>query len=60
MFLLEQNITKKGQIDKTPLWIKPNKCDNNEYKVKAICNSKVYFKELNSTHHRQGLYYLDS
>lgn len=32
--------------------------DSKEYKVKVICNNKVYTKKSDSGHHLLGLYYL--
>ena len=54
MLLLEQDITKKGQVDKTT--IKLDEGDSKEYKVKAICDSAFYASKLEG--HLSGLYYL--
>ncbi len=60
MSLLEQDITKKGQVDETTSRLKFESDNNSEkYKVEAICDSKVYAKELDSGQ-LQGLYYLVS
>ena len=55
MSLLEQNITKKEQIDK---WVTKLKAGNSkEYKVKAIWDSAVYANKSESGQ-LLGLYYL--
>ena len=38
--------------------IKLDKNNNKEYEIEAICNNKVYAKELNSNYYLPGLYYL--
>ena len=48
--LLEQDITKRGQVDKTISQIKLDKDNNEEYEVEAIHNSEVNAKESNSGH----------
>lgn len=58
MSLLEEDTTKEGQVDKTTALIELGKGNSKEYKVEAICHSKVYAKELNSGNHLPGLYYL--
>ncbi len=57
ILLLEQDITRKGQVDKTMsrLEFKSNS-DSEEYKVKVICNNAVYLRELKD--HLSSLYYL--
>ena len=44
MLLLEQNITKKKQIDKNKIKFH-NSNDSGIYKIKAICNSAIYIKK---------------
>ena len=61
MLLLEQDIIKKGQVHKlTKLKSKQeiDIRDDKEYKVKAICDSKIYVKETAGQLFR--LYYLIS
>ena len=60
MSLLEQDITRKGRVDKKVREIEFNACDNDseEYKVEAIQDSGVYARE--SKDHLLGLYYLIS
>lgn len=60
MSLLEQVITKKRWVNKTMYQIELNKSNSKENKVKAICNNKIYAKELNSSYHLLGLYFLIS
>ncbi len=49
----------KKQVDKTMFQIEfKNDGDSEEYKVEAICDSKVYAKKLDNGHHLPGLYYL--
>ena len=61
MSLLEQDITRKGWVDEMTSRPEFENGDNNEeYKVEAICDSKVYARELDSGHHLPGLYYLIS
>ncbi len=56
--LLEQDITRKRQVDKTTSRLEfENNSNGKEYKVEVICNSAVYAKELDSGHHPPGLYY---
>ncbi len=45
MLLLEQDTTKKGRVETA---IELDKGNSEEYKVKAICDSKVYAKESDS------------
>ena len=56
--LLEQDITRKGQVDKNNA-AELDVCDNEskEYEVEAIWNSAVYTKESESGY-LPGLYYL--
>ena len=59
MFLLEQDITRKGRINKKivkQLKFKAGS-NNEEYKVESICNSAVYARELKAGN-LPGLYYL--
>ncbi len=60
MSLLEQDTTKKGQLDQatSQLEFEGNSGDGEEYEVEAICNSAVYARE--SEGHLPGLYYLVS
>lgn len=59
MSLLEQDITKKEQVDEMTSQIEfdNGKGKSDEYKVEAICNSTVYARE-SKRDHLQGLYYL--
>ena len=57
MSLLEQDTTKKGQMETT---IKLDKSDSKEYKVEAICDREIYTKKLDSGQYLLGLYYLVS
>ena len=59
--LLEQDITRKGRVDKkTAEQLEFETGSNNEeYKVEDICNSAVYAKESEAGH-LPGLYYLVS
>lgn len=45
MLLLEQNITKKGQVNKNAIQLKFEANNNEKYKFKSIWNSAVYEKE---------------
>lgn len=60
VLLLEQNTTKKEQLDKTmlPVEFDNSKNKSREYKVKAIRDSRVYIRD--SENHLLGLYYLIS
>ncbi len=59
MLLLEYDITKKEQVNKTIIQLKFETGDNErEYKVKGIRDSIVYAKE--SEGYLLGLYYLVS
>ena len=56
MSVLEQNTTKKKQINKNnTIKLNTNKYSR-EYKVKAVCNGVVYTKE--STSYLLRFYYL--
>lgn len=59
MLLLKQNITKNGQIDNdnTIALLKQDEDNTKKYKVKTICNNKVYAKKLDNSY-LPGLYYL--
>ena len=57
MSLLEQDITKKEQIDKRVTELELKAGNNKEYKVEAIWNNTVYTSKLESGH-LPGLYYL--
>ena len=60
MSLLEQDITRKGQVDKKTLQLEfEDDGEGEEYKVEAICDSAVYTKQLESSQ-LSGLYYLIS
>lgn len=60
MSLLEQDNTKKKQVDKAMFMLEfENDRDSKEYKVQAICNSKVYVKKPEIGHYLPGFYYLD-
>lgn len=61
MSLLEQDITKKGRVDKKVKQTDFDTSDNNngEYKMKAIRNNAVYKRESESGH-LVRLYYLVS
>ena len=56
MLLLEQDTTRKGQVDKT-IHLEFEAGDNEEYEVEKIQNSAVYTME-SETDHLPGLYYL--
>lgn len=57
MSLLEQNITRKEQVDKIMSKLEfKNKGDSKEYKIKAICNNVVHISKLED--HLSSLYYL--
>ena len=59
--LLEQDITKKGRVDKEvrQMEFDAGDNDNGEYKIEAIQDSAVYAKESESGH-LPSLYYLVS
>lgn len=56
--LLEQNITKNGQVDKNNM-IELDASDNKSgnYKIKSIWDSIIYAK-ISKSEHLLGLYYL--
>ncbi len=54
--LLEQDTTKKGQVDKITSRLEFENEGNKEYKVEAICDNVVYTSE--SKDHLPGIYYL--
>ena len=58
MSLLEQNITRKRQIDKKKAKQLEFEAggNNKEYKIESICDSAVYTKK-SETGHLLGLYY---
>ncbi len=62
MSLLEQDITRKGQVDKA--LPEPEKelefeaRDNKEYEVKTIIDSIVYGQQENGSDQIPGFYYL--
>ena len=61
MFLLEQDITRKGQVDEKiaeQLEFKASG-NNKKYEVKGICDRKIYAREL-EVGYLLGLYYLVS
>ena len=61
MVLLEQDTTRKRQVDKNATKLAKLDVSNNEggkYKVKAICNNAVYKKK--SAGHLSRLHYLVS
>ena len=45
MALVEQDITKKEQVDKNAIKLDVGNDNNGEYKMKAICNNVVYIKK---------------
>lgn len=57
--MLEQNTTKKRQIDENLTNLDVGNNNNRKYKVKAICNNAIYAKELKSGHPPK-FYYLVS
>ena len=59
MLLLEKDIIKKRQVDKNAIELAKldvGNNENNKYKVKAICNSAIYARELAG--HLLEFYYL--
>ena len=61
ILLLEQNITRKRQVDKNATKLVELDAGNNdsgEWKIEAICNSAVYTRE--SADHLPKFYYLVS
>ena len=59
MSLLEQNTTRKGQVDKNATELDAGNDDNGEYEMEAIQDSAVYARESESDH-LPDLYYLVS
>ncbi len=61
MSLLEQDTTRKGQVDKTTSRLEfENEGDGEEYKVRAIRDSAVYAKKSDSVYYLPAFYYLVS
>ena len=58
MLLLEQDITKKRQVDEDTTKLDTGDNESGEYEVKAICHGVIYARE--SAGHLLGLYYLVS
>ncbi len=59
VLMLEQDTTKKGQVDETTSrLIFESDSNGKEYEIKAICDSAVYTRELED--YLPGLYYLVS
>ena len=59
MSLLEQDTTRKRQVEDNVMQLEFEVGDDPEYKVKAIRNSAVYARKLEAEH-LLGLYYLIS
>ena len=57
MSLLEQDTTKKGQVDKNVTKLETGDNKGNKYKVEPIWDSAVYRKESESGY-LSGLHYL--
>ena len=57
--LLEQDITRKGRVDKNVTELDAGNNDSGEYKIEVIWDSAVYARELESGY-LPGLYYLIS
>ena len=57
--LLEQDITRKGQVDENATELDAGEDDSGEYEVEAIWNSAIYAKK-SELGHLPGLYYLVS
>lgn len=57
MLLLEQNTTRKGQIDKNITQLEFEFDNSEDYKIDGICNSVVYNKKLKSLN-LSSLYFL--
>ncbi len=61
VLLLEQDITRKEQVDETTSRLKfENDGDGKEYEVKVIRNNAIYVKKSDSGYHVLGFYYLVS
>lgn len=60
MSLLEQDITKKRQVDKimSKLEFVNGKSKNSKYEIKTIWNSAVYAKQSETKAYLSNLYYL--
>ena len=48
MLLLEQDITRKGQVDENMTKLDIGNDESKKYKVEAICDSVVYAKKSKS------------
>lgn len=59
MFLLEQDITKKKQVDQDVIQLDFDIGKNEKYKIEVIWDSTVYAKE-SELRHLPGFYYLIS
>ena len=59
MSLIEQDTTRKGQVDENAMELDVNDNDSGEYEVEAIHDSAIYARELESGH-LSGLNYLVS
>ena len=57
MSLLEQNTTRKGQVNENATELDASNNKGGKYKVEAICNSAIYAKK-SELGHQLGLYYL--
>ena len=57
MSLLEQDIIKKGRVDKNGTELDAGDSNSGEYEVEVIQDSAIYAKESESSH-LPGLYYL--
>lgn len=56
ILLLEQNISKKMQINKNITELNTSDNKSKKYKIKTICDNKIYAKKL--ADHLLKLYYL--
>ena len=56
MSLLEEDTTKKGQVDENAIKLDFNDNKNRKYKIEVIYDSVVYMKE--SVSHLSVFYYL--
>ena len=56
MSLLQQDTTRKGNVDENETELDTGDNEGREYEVEAICDSAIYARE--STSHLPGLYYL--
>lgn len=57
MLLLEQNSTRKGQVDKAITRLEFEADNREKYEIKGICDNMVYTKELEG-HYPSSLYCL--